>query len=105
MLLPEIIEEKILFVHDADDGVDGIFIDGDPRISAGSEDFFYLVGRGFYVHGGNIHAGDENVAHFQIVELDDRTDQFGFFLVQSAAFPSLFDDGHDLVFRDDFLVL
>ena len=67
-------------MHQADDVVDGIFIDGQARIIIFAEYLQNFLHRALAVDRDHVHAGDEDILHLQIVEFQRGTHQLGFVL-------------------------
>ena len=61
-------------VHDADDVVQVLPVDQNPRVAVVLDFFDYLLHRALFLHRGEVHDGHQHVFHVQLTEREDAAD-------------------------------
>ncbi len=69
---------EILLMHDADDVVNGVVIDGQAGIAGFCECLRKLFQRNIVLHGHHVYAGRQDLFHLHVIELDGAADELAF---------------------------
>ena len=96
---------KVLLMDDAHDVVQRVLVDGQARIAGGLETVRRFLGGALQRHAVHPHAGGEDVAHVQVVELDGAFEQLAFIGIHAAFLLGLLHEGEQLILGDGMVVI
>ncbi len=90
--------DQIAGVEDADDVIEGFFINRDARMTALGDGFLHLLKTGADLDGEDVGPRGHDLAGLDIVESDDALDHVALVLVHDAFLFPFLNDGEDFVF-------